>query len=88
MKITLHNKVRAPNRPNAIGLSIVKLEEINAKKTYIEIVFSGVDMLDETPLLDIKPYIIDFDSYPEAKCGLYDKREIKDIKTDNRFSEL
>ncbi len=43
---------RSPKRPNAIGLSIVKLIEINNNKIIIE----GVDMLDGTPVLDIKPY--------------------------------
>lgn len=43
---------RSPNRPNGIGQSIVLLEKIEGNKLYIK----GVDMLDETPLLDIKPY--------------------------------
>ncbi|EJO5346793.1 tRNA (N6-threonylcarbamoyladenosine(37)-N6)-methyltransferase TrmO [Clostridium botulinum] len=43
---------RSPKRPNPIGLSIVKLIEINHNKILIE----GVDMLDGTPVLDIKPY--------------------------------
>jgi tRNA-Thr(GGU) m(6)t(6)A37 methyltransferase TsaA len=44
---------RSPNRPNGIGLSVVKVEKINGA----EIEFTGVDMLDGTPVLDIKPYI-------------------------------
>ena len=44
-------------------------------------------MLDQTPLLDIKPYVTDFDSYPEAKNGWYDRREINETVADNRFSK-
>ena len=78
--------IRAPNRPNPIGISIVKLEEITVKDQTIEIRFGNADMLDQTPLLDIKPYIAEFDAYPESRNGWYDKREIKNTKADNRFS--
>lgn len=73
---------RAPKRPNAIGLSIVKLIEIKKNILTIE----NVDMLDQTPLLDIKPYIPLFDHYPEAKTGWLDA-EPKEAKkfSDNRF---
>lgn len=79
--------VRAPNRPNSIGLSVVKLLEINEMKNSIEIIFLGADILNQTPLLDIKPYIREFDSYPEAKCGWYDNRKIDSTLSDNRFSK-
>ncbi|MHA1243808.1 MAG: tRNA (N6-threonylcarbamoyladenosine(37)-N6)-methyltransferase TrmO [Candidatus Heimdallarchaeota archaeon] len=79
--------IRAPNRPNPIGISIVRLEEIKTKKDSIEIIFTGADMLDQTPLLDIKPYNSDFDSYPEAKNGWYEKRDIDKTVADNRFSK-
>ena len=78
--------IRAPNRPNPLGISIVQLLEINAKKDTIEIVFTNADMLDQTPLLDIKPYISDFDAYPDAKNGWYYKRDIKNTLSDKRFS--
>ncbi len=48
---------RAPVRPNAIGLSIVKLIKIEGNKLY----FENLDMLNGTPLLDIKPYVPEFD---------------------------
>ncbi len=44
---------RSPNRPNGIGLSVIKVEKIDGPA----IEFTGVDMLDGTPVLDIKPYI-------------------------------
>ena len=56
---------RAPRRPNAIGLSIVRLIEVNGTTLSIE----DVDILDGTPLLDLKPYVPVFDAYPDASSG-------------------
>ena len=56
---------RTPQRPTGIGLTTVKLKSI--KNNIIE--FYGADMIDGTPLLDIKPYISDIDSYPNAGIG-------------------
>ncbi len=53
---------RSPYRPNPLGLTIVTLEKIQGNKIY----FSDADMLDGTPLLDIKPYSPELDIYPEA----------------------
>ncbi len=64
---------RSPNRPNPIGLSIVKVLDIDEGK----IVFLGADMLNGSPLLDIKPYIPDFDCFPSARCGWFECRKIK-----------
>ena len=61
--------IRSPHRPNHIGLSIVKIQKIQANKMY----FTEVDMLDQTPVLDIKPYIKYFDSRDKVKCGWLDK---------------
>jgi len=61
--------IRSPHRPNHIGLSIVKIERIEANKMY----FSQVDMLDGTPVLDIKPYVKYFDSRNDVRCGWLDK---------------
>ncbi len=61
---------RSPHRPNPIGLSAVKLEKIDLEaKGGIEIHLSGVDLLDGTPVLDIKPYLPYVDCIPEAKGG-------------------
>ncbi|MGK5085078.1 tRNA (N6-threonylcarbamoyladenosine(37)-N6)-methyltransferase TrmO [Bdellovibrionota bacterium FG-1] len=61
---------RSPHRPNPIGLSAVKLERIDLEATGgVEIHVSGVDVLDGTPVLDIKPYLPYADSIPEAKAG-------------------
>lgn len=56
---------RSPHRPNPIGLSCVELIKITGLKIYIR----NFDMLDQTPVLDIKPYITACDSFPEASTG-------------------
>lgn len=61
---------RSPHRPNPIGISAVILEKIdleNPKGPALHV--GGVDLLDGTPILDIKPYIPYADSFPEAKTG-------------------
>lgn len=64
---------RAPYRPNNIGLSSVKLLEVQETSEYGPVlVVSGVDMLDGTPIFDIKPYIPYADSHPEARGGFTD----------------
>ena len=56
---------RHPCRPNSIGMSIVKLVKKDGDVLHVE----GVDMLDGTPVVDIKPYIARFDSIPDASEG-------------------
>lgn len=60
---------RSPRRPNPIGLSVVRLLKIEGGILYIE----NVDLLDGTPLLDLKPYIPEIDAIPEAKAGWFEK---------------
>ncbi len=61
---------RSPNRPNPIGLSAVRLEKISLdKKLGAVLEVSGIDMMNGTPIYDIKPYLSFADSYPEAVCG-------------------
>ena len=61
---------RSPYRPNPIGLSIVRLERIEDGIPHV----SEVDMLDGTPLLDIKPYIPVIDAIPDAATGWLGER--------------
>jgi len=61
--------IRSPHRPNHIGLSIVQIRNIQDNCLH----FTHVDILDGTPLLDIKPYISHFDCVNDAKCGWIDK---------------
>jgi tRNA-Thr(GGU) m(6)t(6)A37 methyltransferase TsaA len=74
---------RAPKRPNPIGLSIVKLIKVVDNILHIE----NVDILDNTPLLDIKPYVSTFDVLDQTEMGWYSKAKynIKSIKSDLRF---
>ena len=74
---------RAPKRPNQIGLSIFKIESIDNEKIYV----SGVDVLDQTPLLDIKPYVSKFDAINDSKNGWLENvmRKSEEQKSDRRF---
>jgi len=56
---------RSPYRPNSIGMSCVKLDKIKGNKLFV----SDHDLLNETPVLDIKPYLPYADSFPEVKTG-------------------
>lgn len=60
---------RSPHRPSPIGLSLVKIEQINERTIY----FSGVDMVDATPVLDIKPYIPQYDNPGYSVVDLNDR---------------
>ncbi len=61
---------RSPHRPNPIGLSVVKIKSIN---TDFSISVLGADILDQTPVLDIKPYLPMWDSITEANNGWVDE---------------
>jgi tRNA-Thr(GGU) m(6)t(6)A37 methyltransferase TsaA len=61
---------RSPHRPNPIGMSVVKIEEIDfSAPGGIELHLSGLDILDGTPVLDIKPYLAYADSFADATLG-------------------
>jgi len=77
---------RAPRRPNAIGLSIMRLIEVNG----CELVIGDVDVLDGTPLLDIKPYVPEFDCFPDEKSGWLAGcgEAVVGAKADRRFSGM
>lgn len=74
---------RAPKRPNPIGLSVVQLDRIENDTLHIQ----NVDMLDDTPLLDIKPYVPDFDSITNVRTGWLEgaKRTVRNRQSDERF---
>lgn len=75
---------RAPRRPNGIGISVVKLLEIKENTLLIE----NLDILDGTPLLDIKPYIPDFEGGDKIQIGWLEKNrdQIPGKFADDRFS--
>lgn len=65
---------RAPQRPNPIGLSVVQIKKIEQNTIFI----SGIDAFNNTPVLDIKPYIKDLDAKTEANNGWLDELEDAD----------
>ena len=61
---------RSPFRPNPIGLSCVRLDSVEKTQKYGTVLHvSGVDIMDNTPIYDIKPYLVYADSHPDAKSG-------------------
>ena len=72
---------RAPARPSAIGLSAVRLLGIDDNLIRV----AGVDMVSGTPLLDIKPYVPEFDSHPDSKAGWFDLSNSRVRLADGRF---
>ena len=74
---------RSPARPNPVGLSTVRLVRVVGSTIEIE----DVDMLDGTPLLDIKPYIPAFDDRPGARVGWFTGRldRLPEVRADGRF---
>ena len=77
--------VRAPARPNPIGFSIVRLVGIDDNILQIE----DVDIVDGTPLLDIKPYVPDFDWREANRIGWLsnNSKNVKTQRSDNRFNK-
>lgn len=73
---------RAPCRPNPIGISCVEVKKIEANI----ITVSGIDVLDRTPLLDIKPYVPPFDCFAVQKYGWLQDKQVSGQTADRRFS--
>jgi tRNA-Thr(GGU) m(6)t(6)A37 methyltransferase TsaA len=61
---------RSPFRPNPIGLSVVRLERVVEQQSGVVLEVSGLDLVEGTPVLDIKPYITFVDSIPDAIAGI------------------
>lgn len=75
---------RSPFRPNPIGLSCVKLEEVRNTDKYGEVlIVSGIDLMNGTPIYDIKPYIAYCDSVPKASEGF--AKDVKDYELTVNF---
>jgi tRNA-Thr(GGU) m(6)t(6)A37 methyltransferase TsaA len=74
---------RAPKRPNPIGLSVVRLDKIKGSVLHIR----NVDILDGTPLLDIKPYVPKFDAPMKVRIGWLQKagKAVSSRRSDGRF---
>lgn len=74
---------RAPKRPNPLGISVVKLIKVKDNVLQIE----DVDIVDGTPLLDIKPYVPEFDVQKVEKIGWLSRKikKARRVKSDKRF---
>ncbi len=76
---------RAPSRPNPIGISVVKLLQVEQNLLYVE----NLDILDGTPLLDIKPYIPEIDAPAQVRLGWLEKAQgrFRTTRSDSRFKD-
>ncbi len=74
---------RSPFRPNPIGLSSVRLVGTELTEEGVVLLVSGIDLLDGTPIYDIKPYLAYTDSHPDAVCGYAD--EVKEYEAEVDF---
>jgi tRNA (Thr-GGU) A37 N-methylase len=74
---------RAPARPNPIGMSVVRLKRIETTTVYVQ----DVDIIDQSPLLDIKPFVPDFDMRKAESAGWVEKKaaNAKKASDDGRF---
>jgi len=73
---------RAPCRPNPIGLSVVRLVAIEGNVLSIE----NLDLLDGTPVLDIKPFVAEFDDHRDVRVGWLEAARKRRRRADDRFS--
>ena len=73
---------RSPFRPNSIGLSSVKLIGVEKTENGTVLKVSGADLMNGTPIIDIKPYIKYTDSHPDAVCSFADKFESFEVKVE------
>jgi tRNA (adenine37-N6)-methyltransferase len=75
---------RSPKRPNPIGLSVMRLKEVTAETVIVE----GIDVLDQTPVLDIKPYVADFDCCDADRFGWFAGKSANAVhhRSDERFA--
>ncbi len=74
---------RAPARPNPIGLSCVRLLAVEGRRLRV----ADLDILDHSPLLDIKPYVPEFDSFPESRAGWLSRPAVQRKRADDRFHD-
>ena len=76
---------RAPRRPNPIGLSLVRVERVEPSALHVR----GVDLVDGTPVFDIKPYVTDCDVPfgADVRCGWFDEIALPPGATPNKLAE-
>ncbi len=69
---------RSPHRPNPMGLSLVEIVEVKKDR----LILAGADLVDGTPILDIKPYLPEYESKPQARGGWSSDKALKSIQVD------
>lgn len=77
---------RTPHRPNSLGLSVVELIEINPEKNSLMV--QGIDLIDQTPILDIKPYIKDYDSIENTRQDWVDETKSEKLVIEWKSPDL
>lgn len=77
--------IRSPSRPNPVGLSVVRLVGIENNILTVK----GLDILDGTPLIDIKPYVPEFDAFEVDRIGWLERHieKLSEMKDDGRFAD-
>lgn len=75
---------RSPCRPNPIGMSVVRLRRREENILYV----ADVDILDDTPLLDVKPYVPEFDAHPSSRAGWFEACGAHRTVADGRFHDV
>ena len=75
---------RSPKRPNPIGLSVMRLKSVSQTS----IIVAGIDVLDGTPVLDVKPYVADFDQCDASRFGWFEGKSSNATHhlSDDRFA--
>ncbi len=77
---------RSPKRPNPVGLSVMRLQQVTAEGVLLR----GVDVLDRTPVIDIKPYVADFDICDADRFGWFEGKSSNALhhRSDERFAAV
>lgn len=70
---------RSPHRPNHLGLSVVQLKSVLRQENRVSLLLAGIDLLDGTPVIDVKPYVPYSDRIESAKCG-YANGEVPEVR--------
>ena len=75
---------RSPRRPNPISISLARILRVGRSRVEIE----GIDLLDDTPVLDLKPHVPLFDRVEDARIGWFEGRaeRIATVRADERFA--
>ena len=74
---------RSPFRPNNLGLSCVRVDRVGEEPGLGPVLYvRGADLMDGTPIYDIKPYVVYADSHPEARSGFVDQSEWKELEVE------